>query len=526
MAKSVMAHQFSKAPQANIQRSKFNRNHGRKTTFDSGVLVPILCDEVYPGDSVRCRMDALVRMATPIHVPMDNIWIDTHFFFVPNRLIWTNWQRFMGEQDNPDDSTDYLVPVLSNLGTANTEGSNFDHMELPPGIDAADVSALPFRALHLIWNQWYRDQNLQDSLQVKLDDGPDDANLYKNLLKRGKRHDYFTSALPAPQRGPGVDIPLNGNALVQADAAGVDTQVRIGAGALIGTTRKLEVSNPGGIETIKVSQIAGTGNSLYADLSSVSATTINELRSAFQIQKMMERDARGGTRYIELIKSHFQVTSPDARLQRAEYLGGGTSGVHMHVVPQTSGTPSGTGQYTPTEKGNLSAYGTATMQGHGFSKGFVEHGWIIGLMSVRADLTYQQGIPRQLLRQTKHDFYWPALQGLGEQAVQNREIWADGTAADLETFGYQERFAEMRYKNSCITGAFRSDSAASLDAWHLSQDFETRPALNDLFITENPPIDRIVAVPDEPQFIMDSYFNYSWARPLPMYGVPGYIDHF
>jgi len=511
--RSVMKHTFSQVPKADIPRSTFDRSHGYKTTFDAGYLVPFLLDEALPGDTFSCRVSALARLATPIVPLMDNMYLDTQFFSVPIRLVWDNWQKFNGEQKNPGDSTDFTIPQIVSPVGGFTAGSLEDYFGLPVGVAGLSVSALWHRAYNLIYNEWYRDQNLQDSLNVPTGDGPDSLSDY-GLVRRGKRHDYFTSALPWPQKGPGVQIPLG----TSAPVLGLGPEISIIDTA--GDYRQLDTAST----LLRFAGTVGTEeNSLVADLTNATAATINSLRQAFQIQKVFERDARGGTRYTELIKSHFGVTSPDARLQRPEYLGGGSSPINVTPVPQTSAT----GTYAETPQGNLGAYGTSTFTGHGFSSSFTEHCLIIGVMSVRADLTYQQGLNRMFSRKTRFDFYWPALSHIGEQAVLQKEIFATGNPLeDEKVFGYQERYAEYRYKPSQITGQFRSSFPQSLDSWHLSQEFATAPVLDAAFIEENPPLDRVIAVPSEPHFLFDSYVQMKCTRPMPVYGVPGLIDHF
>ncbi len=518
--RSVMTHKFSEVPRAEIQRSRFDRSFGYKTTLDAGWLIPFYVDEALPGDTFNMRTAAFMRLATPLKPLMDNMIVDTFFFAVPNRLLWSNWQKFNGEQDDPGDSIAFTVPRFTGLVAADlVAGSLSDYMGLPIAVGSVGntlvLNSLHHRAYNLIWNEWFRDQNIQDSVVVDIDDGPDTLTDYV-LLRRGKRHDYFTSCLPWPQKGTAVALPLGTSADIWHDAAN-DGDLSVWSSV---NSAYHEMDSPANL-TVDASATPGAaGNKLYADLSGATSATINELRQSFQIQKLLERDARGGTRYTEIIKSHFGVTSPDARLQRPEFLGGGSSPVNIHPVPNTSATAT-------EDQGELAGYGTASFNGHGFMKSFTEHCVLIGLVCVRADLTYQQGLDRMFQRQTRYDFYWPALAHIGEQSVLREEIYATGTTADDTTvFGYQERYAEYRYKASKITGQFRSNHATPLDIWHLSQEFSAGPTLNDAFIVENPPIDRVIAVPTEPHFLFDSYSSLKCSRPMPVYGVPGFIDHF
>ncbi|QXP08091.1 MAG: major capsid protein [Arizlama microvirus] len=534
------AHTFSRAPQAAIPRSKFNRSHGCKTTFNEGYLVPVLVDEMLPGDTFNLRMTAFARLATPIFPIMDNLYLESFFFAVPYRLVWENWEKFNGYQVDPGDSTSFSVPVMAapHVGGV-VEGTLADYMGVPTGIIDLEFDSLHLRAYNLIWNEWFRDENQQDSVVVDIDNGSDTYTDYV-LLRRGKRYDYFTSCLPFPQKGPDVELPLGTTAPIigigKANQVFNEANQNVWETGETATTLYANAATiaGGGADINKVFQIKGSAAAggtpqIYADLSDATAATINDLRLAFQTQKLYERDARGGTRYTEVIKSHFGVVSPDMRLQRPEYLGGGSTPVIINPVAQTSAT-SGSNAL-----GQLAAYGICAPEGHGFTYSATEHCLILGLVSVRADLNYQQGLERMWSRQTRLDYYWPALSHIGEQGVLNKEIYAQGPAVinpvtgvayDEEVFGYQERYAEYRYKPSIITGLFRSQATGTLDSWHLAQDFGSLPELGEVFIVEDAPMTRVKAVNTQPDFIFDAFFQYHCARPMPVYAIPGLVDHF
>lgn len=534
---SVEQSHFATVPHTNIPRSSFRRSHRHSTTINGNLLFPIYVDEVLPGDTFNMNVTAFGRLTTLIAPIMDNVYIDTFFFFVPNRLVWDNWQKFNGEQSNPGDSTDFLIPRLADPGdTGYASGSIYDYFGLPVlqnfTSESAKVNCLPFRAYNLIWNEWFRDQNLQQSVAVSRADGPDSLDSFV-LLPRNKSHDYFTSCLPWPQKGPAVDIPLGGLAPIVSDFTNPNVAVNY-----LGRTNNTDYTQPGflnaSIGDIGIYFETGPGvqsgrvgldlTHISTDLSQATAVTINALRQAFQIQKMYERDARGGTRYTEILRSHFGVVSPDSRLQRPEFLGGSHSVMNVSPVPQTSATGDGS-----TPQANLSAFGIFHNVGRqsGFSKSFVEHGYIIGLINVRSDITYQQGIHRLWTRQTRFDFYWPSFAHLGEQSVFNREIYLSGdSVVDNAVFGYQERYAEYRFYPSIKTGLYRSVVPDSLDFWHLSEKFESVPALSNAFIKQNFPFGRVSAVPSEPTILVDISFSGSVTRPMPIYSVPGFVDHF
>lgn len=552
----VRGHRFSDAPAMYMKRTKFDRSHVYKTTFNSGKLIPVFVDEVLPGDTTRMSVNYFARLATPVKPIMDNIYFDWFFFFVPNRLVWEHWQNFCFEQEDPDDSTDYVIPIVSaSSKVANSlVGSLWDYFGLPINTteNLTGINSLPFRGVYLIWNEWFRDENLQKSVKIQKGDANEvldssriseqpswvlnspGTSAYPGYAcpPRGKRHDYFTSALPWTQKGPGVSIGLAGTAPVQGNfsisgfqtgtVTAEDTSNSLQALAVAGKVGRISgypeiTSWP--TENVTVGGLSQSG--LYANLDESSIFTINSLRTAFQMQKFYERLARGGSRYTEVLRSFFGVVSPDARLQRPEFLGSFTKMLSVNPIAQTSATDN------TSPQGNLSAYGVTAAKFHGFTKSFVEHGYVFGFVCARADLTYQQGINKMWLRSTVYDFYWPTFAHLGEQAIELREIYAQGTAADTTVFGYQERYAEYRYKPSQITGKFRSSvTDGNLDVWHLSQFFKNAPTLNEEFIVEKPPISRIIAVQNEPEFLLDVGFRYTTVRPMPMFGTPGLVDHF
>lgn len=554
MNRFVSQHRFAEIPKAEIPRSVFDRSFTTKTAFNSGYLIPVFFDEVLPGDTFDVNASFFTRLATPVVPIMDNLWLDSFFFFVPYRLVWDHWTNMHGERRNPQDSVDYICPTVTAPDNGFGFGSIYDYLGIPPD-KKLTVNALPLRACNLIYNEWFRDENLQDSLTVNTGDENDTPSTY-SLFRRGKRHDYFTSCLPWPQKGDSVEVSLGGTAPVKISSTAADSKT---VGVTAPTYRYSASPDPSGsdipvglpsIPWKNASPITGTYGfkptaskttfsgfdqhwstdslSAFADLSTASPITINSLRYAFQLQKLLERDARGGTRYTELLQSHFGVTNPDLRLQRPEYLGGSSTRITINPVQQTSSTND------TTPQGNLAAYGVGSDVFHGFNRSFTEYGCIIGFVSVRADLTYQQGLNRAWFRKSRFDFYYPVFSHLGEQTVLNKEIYAQGPSVkdsagnviDEQVFGYQERYAEYRYKPSMITGIMRSTAPQSLDVWHLSQKFENLPKLNAEFIQDNPPVARSVAVQNEPQFIFDAYFKMKCARPMPVYSVPSLVDHF
>lgn len=558
MARNIRVNQshFAMIPQANIRRSVFDRSHVYKTTFNEGQLIPYFVDEVIPGDTFTLNPVEFCRLATPVVPFMDNIYIESFFFFVPSRLVYDKWVNLCGEQENPEDSTDYLVPTVSLTGDMTNKLPDYMGIACASGtFNNVSVNCLPFRSYWLIWNEWFRDENLQKSVKVSKGETntvlepmgqstvnpnyglPSGVKNWYDPAPRGKRYDYFTGALPWPQKGPAVDLPLGGTALVKTSINGSlsDNVTLVGQTPSSGFETGRDIHNvfygqsyfqsrddvwQNNTPVLWRGSYDGVNYDTVADMSGVTAITINSLRQAFMLQRYYEIDARGGTRYTEKLQAHFGVTNPDARLQRPEFLGSHSSMMTINPVTQTSSTDS------TTPQGNLAAYGLNAQRYHAFTKSFSEFGYVIGLINVRADLTYQQGINKMWLRSDVLDFYWPSFAHLGEQAIENIEIYCQGNDDDKKVFGYQERYAEYRYKPSLITGQFRSTYKEPLDIWHLSQKFATLPTLSDEFIQDHPPISRVVAVPSYPHFLLDVKFNLKCIRPMPMYGIPGMMGHF
>lgn len=505
---------------ANVPRSRFVGSWSRKTTFDAGYLVPFLVDEILPGDHMRYEVTAYVRMSTPLFPLFDSQRVDTFFFFVPCRIIWENWVRFMGETDDPLDSIDFTIPQMPGEIGGYEVGSIYDHMGLPVAgmqvtVDAVAHSALPLRAYNLIWNQWFRDQNLQDSAVVNKDDGPDSEADYA-LLRRAKSHDYFTSALPWPQKftAPVVIGNVSGIGTPTSTASANLANVRESGGSVVTYPFYHDVD----VETTVMRMTAATA--AFPDV--FAEVGINDLRQAFLVQQLLERDARGGTRYAELILSHFGVRVPDFRVQRPEYIGGGQSPLNITPIAQTAPD-------AESVVGALGGTGTAAGQ-HRASYASTEHGYVIGLINVRSELSYQQGLHKMWSRLTRYDFYLPSLAQLGEQAVLKKEIYAIGAAINDDlVFGYQERWQEYRTRYSEVTGEFRSNQPGTIDPWHLAQYFGSAPVLGPTFIVDNPPMDRVLAAGSSAvgqQYLADIHIRRTAVRPIPMFGTPAQLGRF
>lgn len=537
---------FAQNPQVGVSRSRFQRNSDNKTTFNTGDLIPIYLDEVLPGDTHQVDVACVMRMATPIFPVMDNAFCDFYFFFVPNRLLWQHWKEFMGENKETawTPKTEYSVPQVTAPAGGWEEGTLADYLGLPTKVEGISVSALPGRAYGLIYNEWFRNQNVTQPTRVEVTDATttgkndgsannDSAITLAKPLKAAKVFDYYTGALPEPQKGEPITLPLGGLAPVKGytESGTVNdntielVQYNATAGR-VNPTLKNDFSDI--IANQEFAKINGQnsdtsrGESMWlaTDLSAVTAATINQLRQAFQIQKLLEKDARGGTRYREVLREHFGVISPDSRMQIPEYLGGYRLPINVSQVIQTSSTDS------TSPQGNTAALSVTTMNKPMFTKSFTEHGFIMGLAVVRTDQTYQQGIERMWSRKGRYDYYWPVLANIGEQAILNKEIYAQGKKTDEEAFGYQEAWADYRYKPSKVTGLFRSNAAQSLDAWHYAQDYKELPTLSTTWMEQaDTEMKRTLAVQSQPDFIADFYFMNKTTRCMPVYSIPGLIDH-
>lgn len=535
MYDTVAPHDFAMTPRSEIPRSIFKFKHSYKTLFDSGWLVPVYCEEMLPGDSFRGSMHCIARLATPITPFMDDLTLESFFFFVPTRLVWTNFPKFMGEQDNPGDSTAYVMPTMTSPAGGYALKTLQDYLGLPT-VGQVQVGAtvthqsLPIRAYNLIYNKWFKDENLIPNAVVDMGDGPDNPANYV-LRRRGKRFDYFTQALPWPQKGTapqlsmGGSAPIVGSSSITVPAQAVQFRTATGGGGSVRTAAvaSSNVNSSGGDGPFEGWQAASGAISiplggLSADLSAATSQTINAIRLAVTIQQMLEKDARGGTRYTEKVRQHFGVISPDARLQRPEHCGGGATPLMVNAIAQTSSTDA------TSPQASLAATGTIISQGgHDFRYAATEHGYLIGLINVRGENTYQQGMRRMWSKSTQYDLYFPTFAHLGEQTILNKEIYCRGDANDSLAFGYVPRYDEYRFSPSMVTSHLRSTSPTPMDIWHLAQKFTALPTLNQTFIEENPPVARVSAVEtlESSQFIFDSLFEVHAARPMPAYGTPG-----
>ena len=570
MNRNVESHFALNPTNIDIRRSTFDRSHSLKTSFNVGDIVPFFLDEVLPGDTFNVDTSKVVRLQTLLTPVMDNIYLDTYFFFVPNRLTWSHWKQFNGENTESAwiPQTEYEIPQITAPADGGwSVGTIADYLGVPTGVSNLSVSALPFRAYALVMNEWFRDENLSDPLVVPVDDatvaGVNTGTFVTDVAKGGlpykaaKYHDYFTSCLPSPQKGPDVLIPVasagnyavvgNGKSLGLTDGSltglfgyqsvpgGSTLAVNSGTlGSSVGTAVPSSSNLSGSVGVATVSQLGDdlSKSGLIAVASgNAAAATINQLRMAFQIQKLYEKDARGGSRYIEILKSHFGVTAPDARLQRPEYLGGNRVPININQVVQQSATASG-----ETAQGTVTGMSVTTDTHSDFTKSFTEHGFVIGVMVARYDHTYQQGLERFWSRKDRFDYYWPVFANIGEQAVKNKEIFAQGpgvkdsagSVIDDQVFGYQEAWADYRYKPSRVTGEMRSQYAQSLDVWHLADDYSALPMLSDSWIREDKTnVDRVLAVTSSVsnQLFADIFIKNRTTRPMPMYSIPGLIDH-